>query len=126
MRSGKKEENGSKRKRKRKKNYIAKRQKGMENMGKRSEDDAVGKVVDKILDNEENPAEIKNCPFCGGHASLLCKNTPSGSVEFAKCECDNCHAVIGVGRTEIVEFVKELCIAKWNKRVIDSTERSGG
>jgi len=46
-------------------------------------------------------------------------------VEFAKCECDDCHAVIGVGRAEIVELVKELCIAKWNRRVSDDAERKG-
>jgi Lar family restriction alleviation protein len=122
MNFGRKGGAGSKQRRKEKRNYIAKWQKGNEIMAKR-EANTIDKAVEKCMEKE--PTEIKNCPFCGGHTSFVCRNTPSGSVEFAKCECDDCHAVIGVGRAEIVELVKELCIAKWNRRVSDDAERKG-
>lgn len=95
-------------------------------MAKRNEEDILKKTEGDLMRKETEQTEIKNCPFCGGHASLSVKsNNTSGSVEFAKCECDDCHAVIGVGRMEIVELIKEICIAKWNRRVSDNTESVG-
>lgn len=92
-------------------------------MAKRNEEDILQKTVGDLMGKEMNHTEIKNCPFCGGNASLSVRgNNVSGSVEFAKCECDDCHAVICVGKTEIVELIKEICIAKWNMRVSDNEE----
>lgn len=91
-------------------------------MAKKNEEETANKAVNEYLDKMPKSPEIKKCPFCGGHASFSARSNPSGSLEFAKCECDDCHAVIGVGRMEIVEFVKELCIAKWNRRVADDAD----
>lgn len=95
-------------------------------MAKNSGEEMPDKVVNEYLNNKPKGPEIKKCPFCGGHASFTAKSSPSGSLEFAKCECDDCHAVLGVSRAEIAEFVKELCIAKWNRRVADDAETEGG
>ena len=92
-------------------------------MAKKNEETAVNKAVKEYIDKEPKTEEIKSCPFCGGHASFSVRNNSPGYVEFAKCECDDCHAVVGVGRMEIAEFIKELCIAKWNRRVNDDAEK---
>lgn len=86
-------------------------------MAKKSDEEMLDKTVSEHINNRQKTPKIKRCPFCGGHASFSAKSSPSGSLEFAKCECDDCHAIIGVSRAEIAEFVKELCIAKWNRRV---------
>lgn len=92
-------------------------------MAKRNDETAVNKVVIEYIDQEKKIEELKSCPFCGGRASFSVRNNPYGSVDYAKCECNDCHAVIGVGRLEIVELIKELCIAKWNRRVNDDAEK---
>ncbi len=91
----------------------------MESMEKINDEEMVNKAVKEHIDKQSKATEIKKCPFCGGHASVSVstRNSPSGLCMFAKCECDDCHAIIGVSQSEVAEFVKELCIAKWNRRV---------
>jgi Lar family restriction alleviation protein len=74
-------------------------------------------MIDDYMKTEPKTPEIKNCPFCGGHASFSTRSQTPNAIIFAKCECDDCHAVIGVTQTDIAEVIKEICIAKWNRRV---------
>jgi Lar family restriction alleviation protein len=75
------------------------------------------KTVEDYMKNEPKHPEIKSCPFCGGHASFSTRSQAPNTIIFAKCECDDCHALIGVSQTEIAEIIKEVCIEKWNRRV---------
>ena len=112
-----------KQRRKKEKNYTAIRWKGREIMAKRKDDGFVNEAVKELLDKEANPTEIKNCPFCGGHASFSVRNQSTGTIIYAKCECDDCHAVVGVNQAEFADFLKELCVAKWNRRIVGDAER---
>lgn len=88
---------------------------------KKDNNEMINQAVKERLEQESKHPKIKNCPFCGGHASFSVRNQSPNTIMYAKCECDDCHAVIGVSQTEIAEFIKELCIAKWNRRVVDDT-----
>ena len=88
---------------------------------KKCSNETITQAVKEQLEKESQMPKIKDCPFCGGHASFSVRSQSPNTIMYAKCECDDCHAVIGVSQTEIVDFIKELCIAKWNRRVADDT-----
>ncbi|MCM1218823.1 MAG: Lar family restriction alleviation protein [Lachnospiraceae bacterium] len=88
-------------------------------MAKTTDKDNAEKFIKEYLDGMKKLPEMKNCPFCGGHASFSTKNQPSGVLIYAKCECDDCHAVIGVNQADAMDLLKELCIAKWNRRTVE-------
>ena len=76
------------------------------------DNDVITESTESIIDTS---CEIKNCPFCGGHAILSESDMYGYDAEI---RCDECGVRISASiGCNSKEEAKEYVLSRWNKRV---------